>query len=168
MTLLVLPHWDIHLALDDASRSSVDFKLFHQVEIPNADQYLLSDLTSVGNYLTFSPYEATGSRLDSHVTVNIAGNIGTITGDSIGTTFIVMKGGGMYTVVRVQVHQSMVGWWFGNPSITTAVDPNVGHAQAMRCFGQPMSNAATPVPPAWFRTDRVASARDLGSRTAAW
>lgn len=129
MTLLVLPHCDIHLALDDASRSSVEFKLFRQLELANTPQFLLSDLTSVGVYLTFSPHEATGDRLDSHVTVTTAGSTGTITGNSIGTTFIVMKAPAMYTVVRVQVHQTMVGWWFGNTSITTAVDPDFGHAQ---------------------------------------
>jgi ribosomal protein S19 len=129
MALVVLPHCDIHLALDDASRSSVEFKVFRQLPADGSGHYPLSDLTSVGTYLTFSPYEATGDRLDSHVTVTTAGNTGTITGDTIGTTFVVMKAGGMYTVVRVQVHQSMVGWWFGNASITTAVDPQFGHAQ---------------------------------------
>lgn len=137
MTLLVLPHCDIHLALDDASRSSVEFKLFRQRETDAAAQLTLEDVTGEGtiadNYLTFSPYEATGSRLNSHVTVTTAGNpgtmTGTITGDSLGTTFIMMKAQSRYIVVRVQVHQSMVGWWFGNSSITTAVDSDFGHAQ---------------------------------------
>ncbi len=129
MTLLVLPHCDIHLALDDATRSSVDFKLLRQLEQNNSPQFTLSDRTSAGTYLTFSPYEATGDRLDSHVTVTTSGSTGTITGNTIGTTFIVMKASAMYIVVRVQVHQSMTGWWFGNPSITTAVDPTFGHAQ---------------------------------------
>ncbi len=141
MTLIVLPHCDIHLALDDASRSSVEFTLFRQLEVSGSDQYQLNNLTGAGTYLTFSPYEPTGDRLNSHVTVTTVGNTGTITGDSLGTTFIVMKAQAMYIVVRVQVHQSMAGWWFGNGepntavvpntdgSITTAVDPNFGHAQ---------------------------------------
>ncbi len=130
MSLLVLPHCDIHLALDDVSRSSVEFKLFRQRETDASAQLSLSDQTRAGTYLTFSPYEATGSRLTtSHVTVTTTGNIGTITGVSLGTTFIIMKAASRYIVVRVQVHQSMVGWWFGNTSITTAVDPDFGHAQ---------------------------------------
>ncbi len=129
MTLLVLPHCDIHLALDDASRSSVEFKLFRQGLADGNGHYPLTDLTGAGTYLTFSPYEATGNRLNSHITVTTAGNTGTITGNTIGTTFVVMKAQSRYIVARVQVHQSMVGWWFGNKSITTAVDPQFGHAQ---------------------------------------
>lgn len=127
MALLVLPHSDIHLALGNPALSSVEFKLLSQGVADGNGHYPLSDRTATGTYLTFSPHNATGDRLQSAVTVN-AGT-GTITADHLGTTFIVMKTAGAYIVVRVQVHQDIVGWWFGNDSLTTAIDPDFGHAQ---------------------------------------
>jgi len=48
---------------------------------------------------------------------------------SIGTNLVQVRHGNEYIIARIQVHDEIKGWWFGNSSITTAKDAVFAHSQ---------------------------------------
>ncbi|MEM9792385.1 MAG: M64 family metallopeptidase [Pseudomonadota bacterium] len=138
--LIVFPHCDVHLVRDDPNLSSISFSVFRQSEQNGADDMDMENITPTCRFHTFSPYNTVGNRADSGITVtpptqdqiDIGILSGTISVDPASTTpitFIVVEDNFLYIVIRVQVHQSLAGWWFGNSSLTTAVDDFFGHCQ---------------------------------------
>jgi hypothetical protein len=125
--LIVFPHTDIHLGLQRAATNALPFRVFQQDLSADPTRYDLNDVTSTCTYQVFAPYNPVGSRLAQFITIDPAAR--TIAADQLGINFVLIHHDGRYIVVRVQVHDDVLGWWFGNSSITTAVDATVAHSQ---------------------------------------
>ncbi|MGJ4967045.1 MULTISPECIES: M64 family metallopeptidase [unclassified Bradyrhizobium] len=131
MPLIVYPHCDMHVALKKPATKVLPFRVFDQ-DLPNGSTtYTLTDVTADCNFRILAPYNPVGSRLTSVVTIDPAAR--TITGDDVGTNLVVIEYGPGYIVARIQVHDDVLGWWFGNSSITTALHPTVAHSQPTLC-----------------------------------
>lgn len=128
--LRLFPHNDIHLALNTPGANSIPFRLF---KYTGTGPFGLDPLDNAAEWTAqvLAPHNAVGSRLQSFATVDFAAR--TITATGLGTNLIVLhhQSGteNDYLVIRVQVHDRMLGWWFGNRSITTPVDTQFANAQ---------------------------------------
>lgn len=61
--------------------------------------------------------------------VNIDQINGTITPLAIGTNLVQVRVGIFYQIFRIQVHDRILGWWFGNTSMTVPTDSVIFHSQ---------------------------------------
>lgn len=138
--LRVFPHADMHLALNNAN--SIPFHVFSVFN--NANSFSLTDVTTTCTVRFLAPHNAVGSRLEQFVNINL--NAQTITATKVGTNLVVVERGGEYIVVRIQVHQDILAWWFGNQKITVPLD--VLHATSQPSIYAMFSDDATG-------TDRV-------------
>jgi hypothetical protein len=125
--LIVFPHCDMHVALNQPATRALPFRVFHQTLPGGSATYNLNDVTAACTYQVFAPYNPVGSRLTQFVTIDPAAR--TITGNQPGINLVVIQHNNRYIVVRIQVHDDVLGWWFGNSSITTALDAAVAHSQ---------------------------------------
>ncbi len=123
--LRVFPHCDIHLALDNATTRSISFTVFRSLNVNGP--YTLDPITNTCTPRYFAPHATVGSRLDHFVDVDV--NAGTITALGVGTNLLILETADSYIVMRIQVHQDILAWWFGNEKITTALDINLAHSQ---------------------------------------
>lgn len=125
-TLQVFPHCDIHLALNHPATKSINFVV---VRVSGSNSpFLLKPATASCTPHFFAPHEAVGNRINkSFVDINV--NTGTITAIAVGTNLVILQTPTTYIVVRIQVHQDILAWWFGNESISTAVDNKYAHSQ---------------------------------------
>ncbi|VAW76522.1 hypothetical protein MNBD_GAMMA12-3966 [hydrothermal vent metagenome] len=123
--LRVFPHCDIHLTLDNPATRSISFTVF---QLLNAvGPYTLSPITNTCTPRYFAPHATVGSRLQRFANVDVT--TGTITATGIGTNLVILETADTYIVIRIQVHQNILAWWFGNEKITTAQDPIYAHSQ---------------------------------------
>ena len=90
-------------------------------------KYNLTDVTSSCTFDLFAPYNPVGSRLEQFVTINAA--TGDLTPTKVGINLVQVRRDSYYILARIQVHDTIQDWWFGNSSITTAKDANIAHSQ---------------------------------------
>jgi len=127
--LLIYPHCDLHLSLNNAG--PLPFRVFTQTLSADGVNHDLVDVTANSDFQLFAPYnvpgDATHDRLEEFVTIDPAA--ATITPDAVGINLMIVQRGPRYKLVRIQVHDDILGWWFGNSSITTALHASVAHSQ---------------------------------------
>lgn len=123
--IVLFPSSDIHVAL----HGSPNLRL--RVMLRDLDagklKYNLTDVTATCKFDLFAPYNPVGSRLEPFVTINNA--TGDVTPTKVGINLLQVRLGSFYIVARIQVHDTIQEWWYGNGSITTAKDPAFAHAQ---------------------------------------
>ncbi|RSM79993.1 hypothetical protein DMH04_30810 [Kibdelosporangium aridum] len=130
--LFLLPHADLHVALTGAPQLRVSFmaKTFDDTK---PDRYGLEDLTSQCVFEFFAPHNEAGKpgqpgkRFDNLPSINPS--TGQVTATTPGVYLFQARWNSNYIVGRLQVHDQITAWWFGNDSITTALDPDFAHAQ---------------------------------------
>jgi hypothetical protein len=138
LDIVLFPHCDIHVAMTGTPSLEItvmerDYR--KDSSFPDGEdesKFELNDITSSCSFFYFSPFENVGNRMRSHV--DIDSDTGLVTPTSLGTTlvFIIYRDddGDAHTIVaRIQVHQEIKGWWFGNSSITSAKDTFCAHSQ---------------------------------------
>jgi hypothetical protein len=127
--LVLFPHCDLHVALDRATPSVAVFTRTMQGEAPQSfsSPYQLTDVTSDPGvrFDFYAPYAPVGQRFANLPRVQPDGRI---LADTPGIYLFQCSFDGRAIVGRLQVHQAITDWWFGNDSITTALD-GIAHAQ---------------------------------------
>lgn len=128
--IVLFPHCDLHLALNGAPQLAL--RVMRRISDPESPmRYVMEPVEFTDMVFSFlAPYEATGHRLDHLPTVRQGENSSTavVTATVLGVYLFEVRVGDQYMVGRLQVHNSIAAWWFGNNSITTAKD-GIGHAQ---------------------------------------
>ncbi|MEW2354304.1 M64 family metallopeptidase [Spirillospora sp. NPDC029432] len=132
LDLVLFPHCDMHVALSGtpALRVAVMDRLFDP-DVP--DRYSLEDVTAECTFEFFAPHNEVGHRLDG--LPKIEPTTGLVTAATPGVYLFQARWETAYIVGRLQVHNQITAWWFGNDSITTALDagtatrPGIAHAQ---------------------------------------
>lgn len=122
--IVLLPHADLHMALNGAGPLTLRVLLREQ-HTPADSSYQLTDRTSACHFDFFAPFQA--DRLANLPTVNAATGLVTATTPGIYLLHVRLDSHSM--VARLQVHDTLLGWWFGNASITVPLDPAFAHAQ---------------------------------------
>lgn len=124
--LVLLPHCDLHVAL--TGTPPLTLRVFRRTETAGVvAPYTLEQVPPADVTFTFmAPYRATGDRFDGLPTVGRQD--GVVQPNEIGVFLFQASVGNKYLVGRLQVHQRMEEWWFGNDTITTALDSAIGHA----------------------------------------
>jgi len=131
--LVLLPNCDLHVALNGTP--PLHLRVFSRDLAPGNMSYNLVDVTSQCLFDFFALYNAVGNRLQRFA--NIDPNTGVVTPVAVGVNFIQIRWVDNafhpplhhYIIARIQVHDRILGWWFGNSSITTAMDVTFAHAQ---------------------------------------
>jgi hypothetical protein len=124
--LVLLPHADLHTVLNGAGPLNLRV-LLRQQQTPPGLSFKIDDVTPLCSFDFFAPYQATGSRLANLPSVDPA--TGLVTATTPGIYLLQVRLETFYIVARLQVHETILGWWFGNASITVPVDPTFAHAQ---------------------------------------
>ncbi|SMD26931.1 M64 family metallopeptidase [Kibdelosporangium aridum] len=120
--LVLFPHCDMHMLL------SGPIKLKPRVYVrtePAPGQYLLT-LVNNPMFEFFAPNNLVGQRRNGLPRIDLDG---AITATKVGVYLFQVQVADKSIVGRLQVHSEMLNWWFGNDSITTALDPKIAHAQ---------------------------------------
>jgi IgA Peptidase M64 len=134
--IVFFPNCDIHVALNGTPplRIEVLARQYSKMKDPNGKE--IKDLTSYTleenvtpscSFDFFAPYNDVGKRLETFVDINP--NNGSVTPKKLGTNLVQVRYGDFYIIIRIQVHEKVLGWWFGNSSITTALDKKIAHSQ---------------------------------------
>ncbi|MFE3879178.1 hypothetical protein ACFXPX_32845 [Kitasatospora sp. NPDC059146] len=125
--LVLFPHCDLHMAL--AGTPPLTLTLATRTErTPATGGFDVVPVpSSACDVEFFAPFNAKGHRFDGVPTYRK--DTGVVTATTPGVFLFQAHTGGQYLVGRLQVHRSVVGWWFGNDSLTTALDSTVAHAQ---------------------------------------
>ncbi len=131
--ILLFPHCDLHVSLAHAPQ--LNLRVFHRGDPANpGGPYALSEITSACKFDFFAPDLAAGHRFDNVPQVDPA--TGRVTATTTGRYLFLVR----FTtgpppndftrsiVGSLQVHADVLEWWFGNTSITTALDPTIGHS----------------------------------------
>ena len=122
--IVVFPNCDLHVALNGAPQLTI--RIFRRD--PALDgSFTLTDVTSSCSFDFFAPHNAVGNRLQQFATIDPP--TGLVTPTAVGTNLIQIRFNRHYIIARLQVHDRILGWWFGNSSITTALDTRFAHAQ---------------------------------------
>jgi hypothetical protein len=130
--LHMFPHRDIHLALNNAAAKSIPFRIFEYLDGVNG-LFTLSPLDAAGEWTAqfLAPHNATGSRLQLFVDIDFAAR--TITATALGTNLVVLHhhtaNRDDYLVIRIQVHDNILAWWFGDQSVTCPLDAQFANTQ---------------------------------------
>ena len=130
--LHMLPHRDIHLALNNPAAKSISFRMFMIQGGPTLP-YILAPLDTPGEWTAqiLAPHNAPPNRLQSFVDIDFTAR--TITATALGTNLVILHHHTAteddYIVIRVQVHDNILAWWFGNQSVTTPVDAQFANTQ---------------------------------------
>ncbi|MGW4382489.1 hypothetical protein [Kitasatospora sp. NPDC004531] len=125
--LLLFPHSDLHIALTGTPPLTVTLATRAEA-VPATNGFTVTAVPSAQcTFEFFAPFNAKGHRFEGLPTYDPA--TGRITATTPGVFLFRAISGNQYIVGRLQVHRSVVGWWFGNDSITTALDTTVAHAQ---------------------------------------
>jgi hypothetical protein len=155
--IVVEPSCDIHLVLapgfrrdDGTPLNNLELRVFEADW--NGDTYDLSVITSNLEFDFFDPSASTRSpaagalpptidqnRINQAIVghaFNPATGISTLTPRAVGTVFLQVRyldpdraAEYHYLVVRIQVHNEMNGWWFGNNSLSVYQDADFAHSQ---------------------------------------
>jgi hypothetical protein len=123
--LVLFPHCDLHMAREGAPPLRLHFAERHLM--PSSGKCLLVDFTGQAVIDFFAPHRPVGQRLTG--LPHYDQTTGEITGGDLGVYLFQARVGNSYHIGRLQIHQRVVDWWFGNDSITTALDPEIHHAQ---------------------------------------
>jgi hypothetical protein len=132
--IVLFPNCDLHVALNGTPPLTLRVSL----RVPSGDNmsYVLHSVPlSSLSFDFFAPYNAVGNRLQKFV--NVDPNTGLVTPTAVGTNLVQIRLddphlaalGDHYIVARIQVHDRILGWWFGNASMTTAKDSAFAYAQ---------------------------------------
>ncbi|WP_410584561.1 hypothetical protein [Amycolatopsis sp. lyj-108] len=124
--MVFFPHGDLHVARTGTPPLKVSFhaQVFDDTK---PDRYQLSEVTKDCVFDFFAPHKPVGHRFDGLPSINPA--TGIVTPGDPGVFLFQVRWGTVYLVGRLQVHEGITAWWFGNDSITTALDTEFGHAQ---------------------------------------
>ncbi|WP_028926218.1 M64 family metallopeptidase [Pseudonocardia acaciae] len=123
--LLLFPHCDLHMAL--SGTPPLQLRVFERTDPPNPGPYVLTEVPSTGYAFDFfAPNRDPGHRLDEPLPKISSGFV---SATEPGVYLFQLRVGTKYLVGRLQVHEEVKEWWFGNDSITTAKDPLIAHAQ---------------------------------------
>src|SRR5262245_56823045 len=126
--IVLYPHCDLHVVVNGPPlRLRVDSRSRKGPTDPLPLAFTLVDCTAQCVFEFFAPHSPVGSRLDNCPTVDPT--TGLVTATVPGVYLFQVRFGNHYHVGRLQVHNQVLGWWFGNGSITTALDANFAHAQ---------------------------------------
>lgn len=123
--LVLFPHCDVHVALNGAPALSLSV-FARDTATPATDPLTLANVTASCTFEVFAPHNAVGNRFQAFAT--IAQN-GLVTPTAVGTNLVQVRHDSHYMVFRLQVHDRILGWWFGNGSITTARDTSFPTSQ---------------------------------------
>ncbi|MCL4876369.1 MAG: hypothetical protein KJ064_06915 [Anaerolineae bacterium] len=123
--IVLFPNCDIHVALHGTP--PLNLRVATRELAADKMSYTLADVTASCAFDFFAPYNPVGNRLQPFVTIDPA--TGLVTPQAVGINLVQVRFGNHYLIARLQVHDTMQGWWFGNASITTAKDATVAHAQ---------------------------------------
>jgi hypothetical protein len=134
--ILMFPHLDLHMALNISDHLTIDLRQ-RVTDTASPNRLVLNPAASFATFQFFAPHKAVGQRLTDVPTVQTS-----TTGPPI--TQIVATKPGVYlfqasvvdprpssslvgcVVGRLQVHKELKDWWFGQDSVTTALDPGAG------------------------------------------
>ncbi|MCB0705589.1 MAG: hypothetical protein KDC34_09785 [Saprospiraceae bacterium] len=127
------PSCDIHLVLDPnfkrggVSLNDVELKVFRGEFNAVDDNYSISQVNS-DLHFDFFPINQTHINFDPVTRI--------ITPQSYGTILMQVRYEDpadpteyIYTLARIQVHDKLNGWWFGNKSLSVFWDPDMDHSQ---------------------------------------
>ena len=125
--MLLLPHADLHLVLDNPP-ASLKLALFNRFDDPaNPKRFATLPVPLASCEFEFmAPHADVGKRFDNVPSVNKT--TGVVTAPAPGVFLFQIRFGHFYQVGRLQVHRRIQSWWFGSTSITTARDLTLGHA----------------------------------------
>ncbi|MGV9267634.1 hypothetical protein ACWDRR_23585 [Kitasatospora sp. NPDC003701] len=125
--LLLFPHCDVHVALTGAPPLKLTLATRTDAN-PATNGFVITEVPSnQSEFLFFAPHNPKTRRFEGLPVVDP--NTGLVTATTPGVFLFQARFGNQYLVGRLQVHRSVVGWWFGNDSVTTALDAAVAHAQ---------------------------------------
>jgi hypothetical protein len=134
--ILVLPHFDVHVVLSGAPKLKLDF-VFRMLTDATQKRYLVPKAVGNPDYKWelhfFAPHNDPGKRFQDLPQINPV--TGEVTATTPGVYLFQVKldatnGDRLGSAVgRLQVHDHIVDWWFGNDSITTALDSQTAHSQ---------------------------------------
>jgi hypothetical protein len=123
--LLLFPHCDLHYAM--VGSPQIKLKVAFRTDDPTQPGRYKLTFTNGYSVDFFAPFNAVRHRFDNLPTVDPA--TGTITANTPGVYLFQVTAGDHYIVGRLQVHNAVSDWWFGNDSLSTAKDPVIAHAQ---------------------------------------
>ncbi|WP_410599995.1 hypothetical protein [Amycolatopsis sp. lyj-90] len=124
--MVFFPHGDLHVARTGTPPLKVSFHA-QDFDDTKPDRYQLREVTKDCVFDFFAPHKPVGQRFDGLPSINPA--TGIVTPKDPGVFLFQVRWGEVYLVGRLQVHEGIDAWWFGNDSITTAFDGEFGHAQ---------------------------------------
>ena len=124
--IVLLPHADLHTALNQAGPLNLRVMLREHHTPPDLS-YQLTDRTADCRFDFFAPYLDAGDRLDNLPSVDPA--TGLVTATTPGVYLFQVRLDRHALVARLQVHDTLLDWWFGNASISVPVDTAFAHAQ---------------------------------------
>ncbi|MGS2643666.1 hypothetical protein [Streptosporangium sp. G12] len=121
--IVLFPHCDLHLSLDDPE---LGVQVFRRTMSGFQSPYDLVPIAGADVRFDFyAPHAPEGQRYQNLPVVQPDGRVVATTP---GIYLFQCTADTRSIVGRLQVHQAITDWWFGNDSITTAVD-TVAHAQ---------------------------------------
>ena len=124
--IVLFPHCDLHVSLNGTPGLNLRVML-REVDPADPTRFTLTDATALCTFDFFAPYNPVGTRLANLPSVTPA--TGAVTATHAGIYLFVVHLGNHCLTARLQVHANVLGWWFGNASITTAIDGAIAHAQ---------------------------------------
>jgi hypothetical protein len=122
--LVLFPNCDLHVALHGTPTLNIRVAL-RELDASNM-KYNLTPKTQC-TFDLLAPYNPVGNRLEHFV--NISPTTGVVTPIGVGINFVQVRCENFYIIARIQVHDTIRDWWFGNASITTAKDAAFAHSQ---------------------------------------
>ena len=130
--LVMFPHCDLHMALHGVgSGGTPDLFVFGFLPKPRPAPDPSLDMgiavTGLCTMEFFAPFNAVGHRFDNLPVFDPS--IGRITATTPGVYLFEFRHGDDAVVGRLQVHDRIHGWWFGNTMLTIAVDPILAYTQ---------------------------------------
>jgi hypothetical protein len=139
--LFLLPHADLHVVRSGTPKPTlqIDVRL-RSLTDPAQKEYKVEPVLGVAAYkvefTVFAPHNEPPHRFDDVPTIAPDGTVD-VSQAALGVYLFQVavrrqpQGAGEIgsVVGRIQVHDHFVDWWFGNGSITTALDSRFAHAQ---------------------------------------
>jgi IgA Peptidase M64 len=131
--LVMFPHADLHIALHGVGGGGtpdLTIFVFERKPRPAGDpdpSLILAPVTGLCTIDFLAPFNAVGHRFDNLPVFDPS--INRITATTPGVYLFELRFGDQSLVGRLQVHDRINAWWFGNQSITTAVHPTLAFSQ---------------------------------------
>jgi IgA Peptidase M64 len=132
--LVMFPHGDLHIALHGVGEGGTPdlyVFVFDRKQRPPGDPDPSFDMgapiTGLCTIEFFAPFNAVGHRFDNLPVFDPS--LGRITATTAGVYLFELRYWDQSLVGRLQVHERINAWWFGNESITTALHPSIAYSQ---------------------------------------